>query len=71
MPEYFTDAFEQVVALHRTGKTAAALARIDELLRREEFNAEQKAALRNESIHLLFCLGRDDEARDLQRHWVA
>ena len=70
MPEYFTGAFEQVVALHRTGKTAVALTEIDELLTREEFNAEQKVALRTERVNLLMHLGREDEAREQWRHLV-
>jgi predicted RNA polymerase sigma factor len=69
--EYFADVFEQVVALRRTGDTAAALAEIDALLTREEFNAEQKIALRTERVNLLMHLGREDEAREQWRYRVA
>jgi predicted RNA polymerase sigma factor len=67
----FTKIFEQVVALHRIGKTAAALVKIDALLTREEFNAEQKIALRTERVNLLMHLGREDEAREQWRQRTA
>lgn len=68
MPEQFADAYESVVALHQTGQTASALSNLDALLTRDDFNAEQKSALRSERVNLLMHLGREDEARELMRH---
>jgi len=64
MLEHFTDAYEHVVALHRTGNTPVALAKIGDLLMREDFNVQQQLALRNERTNLLLHLGREDEARE-------